>query len=107
MRELVSRCKGVDRASVYRTVSLFEQLGILQRLQVGWKHKLELSDAFQEHHHHASCLRCGTSVELPENDELETSLRTMAEAYGFRMDRHQLELQGLCRNCQQGSSKIA
>ena len=36
MREITEACKGlVDRASVYRTIALFEHLGIVQRLQIG------------------------------------------------------------------------
>src|SRR5579859_5743980 len=63
MQQLVSACAGqVDRASVYRSVTLFEKLGIVQRLQIGWKYKLELSDAFQRHHHHLTCLKCGQSI---------------------------------------------
>ncbi len=100
MHQLVLRCQTVDRASVYRTVSLFEKLGILQRLQAGWKYTLELSDAFHEHHHHATCLRCGASIALPEDDELEQLLRTIAETHGFQVERHQLELQGVCAACQ-------
>src|SRR5687767_10640963 len=49
----------MDRASVYRTVELFEKLGIINRLQIGWKYKLELSEAFAGHHHHATCMECG------------------------------------------------
>jgi Fe2+ or Zn2+ uptake regulation protein len=52
MRELLAACQPkIDRATLYRTINLFEKLGIVQRLQIGWKYKLELSNAFQEHHH--------------------------------------------------------
>gem|GEM_PF-172300 len=47
-----------DRASIYRTLELFESLNIVERLPIGWKHKFELSDAFTTHHHHATCIRC-------------------------------------------------
>lgn len=99
MAELVARCAAVDRASVYRTVTLFEQLGIVQRLQTGWKYKLELSSDFHEHHHHATCLSCGTSIVLPEDAALEELLVSMARAKDFSIERHQLELQGYCSAC--------
>src|ERR1700722_13846047 len=57
MQQLVAACPTIDRASVYRTVSLFEQLGVVQRLQIGWKYKLELSDRFHHHHHHLTCVK--------------------------------------------------
>lgn len=100
MREIVSRSRAIDRASVYRTIALFEQLGIVQRLQVGWKYKLELSDDFHEHHHHMHCTHCGQTTALPEDPALEKNLDQMAAAHGFRLQSHQLELSGLCSTCQ-------
>jgi Fur family ferric uptake transcriptional regulator len=100
MSELVTRCKDIDRASVYRSVALFERLSIVQRLQAGWKYKLELSDAFHEHHHHATCLHCGQVVSLSEDPELEAHLHDLAVAYNFTLRKHQIELSGLCATCQ-------
>lgn len=103
MHTLIERCGDIDRASVYRTVSLFEELGIIQRLQSGWKYRLELSDTFREHHHHATCLRCGTSYDVPEDTRLEVRLYELADLFGFQLERHQLELQGVCAECQKAS----
>jgi len=100
MREIVAACAGkADRASVYRTVALFERLGIAQRLQIGWKYKLELSDAFHRHHHHLTCLSCGRTFPLPEDRQLEAGLHSLSRAQGFLMKDHQLEIQGLCKDC--------
>lgn len=100
MQQLVTACQGqIDRATVYRTTALFEQLGIIQRLQIGWKYQLELSDAFHHHHHHLTCLRCGTTIPFSEDTELEDKLKVIAKANNFQMSEHQLEIQGLCQNC--------
>jgi Fur family ferric uptake transcriptional regulator len=100
MREIVQACVSkVDRASVYRTIALFERLGIVQRLQIGWKYKLELSDAFHHHHHHLTCLKCGKTIRLSEDRQLEARLHGLARAQNFVMQGHQLEIQGLCENC--------
>jgi Fur family transcriptional regulator, ferric uptake regulator len=100
MREIVAACEGlVDRASVYRTIAVFERLGIVQRLQIGWKYKLELSDAFHNHHHHLTCRQCGRTFPLPEDRQLEERLATLAGSRNFNMHGHQLEIQGLCKNC--------
>lgn len=101
MQELVSRCKDIDRASVYRTIALFEELGIIERLQSGWKYRLELSDTFHEHHHHATCLSCGQSIDIPEDTRLEVRLYEVADLLDFQLERHQLELQGYCKDCQE------
>ena len=100
MREIIVACAGrVDRASVYRTIALFERLGIVQRLQIGWKYKLELGDAFHRHHHHLTCRQCGRTFALPEDTELEQRLRALSARQKFAMQGHQLEIQGLCQNC--------
>jgi Fe2+ or Zn2+ uptake regulation protein len=94
MRELVQACDGhVDRAS------LFEQLGIVQRLQIGWKYRLELSNAFQDHHHHLTCSKCGKIIPLQEDEELEKRLSAMAQKYHFEAVDHQLEIRGVCADC--------
>jgi Fur family ferric uptake transcriptional regulator len=90
MSEVVRASAGrADRASVYRSVAIFEDLGIVQRLQIGWKYKLELSDKFHRHHHHLTCLRCGTTSPLPEDAQLEARLHRLAEAQGCLMQGHQ------------------
>jgi Fur family ferric uptake transcriptional regulator len=90
---------GIDRASVYRTVKLFEQLGIINRVHIGWKYKLELSDQFQHHHHHLTCQRCGSVTTLHEDSEIEEQLEVIAARYDFDMNGHLLEITGLCANC--------
>ena len=107
MHELVGRCKDIDRASIYRTIALFERLGIVQRLQMGWKYKLELTDSFVHHHHHLSCVNCGKIIALPEDDVLEARLHTLAAAKRFQPQDHQLEIRGLCVDCQLGTSRLA
>jgi len=100
MQVLAQRSKGkLDRATVYRTIELFERLGIVRRLNIGWKYKIELSDLFTGHHHHMSCTNCGRMFELPENPMLETMIDTVAAKSGFSPRGHQLEVYGLCINC--------
>lgn len=101
IREIIARCAGTDRASVYRTLDLFEQLGIVQRIQTGWKYKLELSDTFHAHHHHATCLHCGRTIVLHADAALEELLSDIAHDQNFVIAAHQLELQGYCSDCRQ------
>lgn len=103
MQQLIAACPDVDRATIYRTVELFEKLGVVQRLQIGWKYKLELTDAFSRHHHHMTCLRCGQVISFDESPELERQLRWLAADKRFKMQAHQLEIQGLCPRCAAGS----
>jgi Fur family ferric uptake transcriptional regulator len=100
MQVLAQRARGkVDRATVYRTIDLFERLGIARRLNIGWKYKIELSDVFTGHHHHMYCTNCSRTYDLPENPMLETMIDTVAAKSGFAPRGHQLEIYGLCQNC--------
>jgi Fur family ferric uptake transcriptional regulator len=99
MSQTIALCPNIDRASVYRTVSLFEQLGIIQKIQIGWKYKLELSDSFRSHHHHLSCIKCGRILDFKEDSQLETKIAEIAQDNSFRISSHQLEIQGYCTNC--------
>ena len=98
---LIKRAEGqIDRATVYRTLELFERLGIVHRLNIGWKYKYELSDIFLAHHHHFYCSNCGKSYDLSANAMLETMINSLASKEGYSPRGHQLEIYGLCPACQ-------
>jgi len=102
MHELVEKVPNVDRASVYRTVSLLEELGVILRINIGWKYKLELSEMFSAHHHHISCTAYGKIVALNEH-ALERVVDRLSALHDFIPVTHQIEIQGLCSNCQKVS----
>lgn len=89
----------VDRVSVYRTVDLFEKRGIANRIQIGWKYKIELSDVFVEHHHHVSCLGCGKVFAVQEDERIENLIAEIASRNHIHNPVHQLEIQGYCDEC--------
>ena len=100
MHELYTRSKGkIDRASIYRTIALFQQLGLVQRIIIGWKYKLELADVFTHHHHHMSCLGCGKVISIKEDKEIEQLIYDLAKKYKMTAERHQFEIQGYCEHC--------
>jgi len=100
MRELVDAVTpSVNRASVYRTIDLFEKIGIVNRIVIGWKYRLELNHAFSHHHHHATCTQCGSVTSFKESPQFENSLLYTAQELGFNMSSHTLEIQGVCKIC--------
>ena len=101
MHEIIRSVPDVDRASVYRSIELFEKLGIVHRLPIGFKYKLELSDLFLEHHHHMVCRNCGKTEDMPVSQPLEQLIVATARAYGYHDPVHILEVQGLCDECWQ------
>lgn len=100
MAELLAKAKGsIDRVSVYRNVDVFEKIGIVHRIYIGWKYKLELSDQFVGHHHHFSCLNCGKMIDIEDGAAIENFVSTMSEKFAFTPRRHQFEIDGYCKDC--------
>lgn len=86
-----------DRVTLYRNLSAFEQIGILQCIRDGEdKIRYELV-APHHHHHHVICRGCGDMECLSECD-VDGFVR-QAEAKGFQVDEHRVEIYGLCHNC--------
>lgn len=90
----------IDRASIYRTVALFRKLGIIQDIVAGGRRMIELTDSFDSHHHHLSCLRCGKSRTVADH-ALESDLERIASCNGFQPVSHQIEISGICADCQE------
>ena len=101
MHELIERAEGkIDRASIYRIIGLFDRIGITQRLNIGWKYRIELTDKFAQHHHHLTCLDCRKVIPINKN-ELEDFISQLASAQKFTPIEHQVEIQGYCSQCSQ------
>jgi Fur family transcriptional regulator, ferric uptake regulator len=87
-----------DRASLYRTLTLFRQLGVVEERMIGGKRLVELSDAYDSHHHHFTCLQCGVSEALTM-PHIEKALAVLCAAKGFTAESHTIEVNGLCAAC--------
>jgi len=91
----------VDRASVYRTLGLFRELEIIHDMVTAGRRMIELTDSFDSHHHHLSCLRCGRHESI-EDEVIEQRLAAIARAQGFEPTSHQVQISGLCQACRRG-----
>lgn len=96
--EVVKRTPNVDRVSVYRNLELFSKLGITETTVQGWTPLTELAEPFRAHHHHMTCEHCGKVIEI-EDGSLERVLSSIVAAYDFTLNKHMVELSGLCSNC--------
>jgi Fur family ferric uptake transcriptional regulator len=100
MKQLIERAAGnVDRVSIYRNIELFERLGIVKKVYIGWKYKVELSDMFTSHHHHLLCLGCGKVVDIQDEKHIESFIQSVAMEQGFSVKGHQFEIEGYCQKC--------
>jgi len=97
VEELYARASDVDPkisiATVYRTVKLFEEAGILDRLEFG-DGRARYEDAERDHHDHLINLQTGEVIEFvdPEIEELQEKI---AAKLGFDLRGHRLELYGV------------
>jgi Fur family ferric uptake transcriptional regulator len=98
MQDLITALPKIDRATVYRTVDLFVDLNIAKKVSTGFKYRIELGESFQEHHHHLTCLRCSSVIDV-HTPEIEYAIEQTASNNGFRPLRHDLEITGYCSNC--------
>lgn len=100
MHEILEKTYGkIDRVSVYRNVELFESLTIIRRINIGWKYKLELSDAFIAHHHHLNCITCGKIIDIVDEKDLMNIINETTQRYNFTPVHHQFDVNGYCANC--------
>ncbi len=83
----------VSIATVYRTVRLFEEAGILARHDFGdGRARYELVP--ERHHDHLIDVNSGEVIEF-HNEEIETLQRLVAKKLGYRLVDHRLELYGV------------
>lgn len=97
VEELYARAVKVDPrisiATVYRTVKLFEEAGILERLEFG-DGRARYEDAERDHHDHLIDVNTGEVIEFIDPD-IEALQERIAERLGFRLVGHRLELLGV------------
>ena len=87
--------KRMARATVYRTVKLFEEAGILDRLEFG-DGRARYEDAERDHHDHLIDLTTGEVIEFVDA-EIEALQEKIAAKFGYTLKGHRLELYGVLR----------
>ena len=90
-----ARDPGISIATVYRTVKLFEEAGILERHEFG-DGRARYEDAERDHHDHLIDMSTGEVIEFvdPEIEELQERI---AAKLGYDLRGHRLELYGVKR----------
>lgn len=83
----------ISIATVYRTVRLFEEAGILDRHDFG-DGRARYEPTPEAHHDHLIDIETGTVVEFVD-PELEALQKTIAEKLGYRLVDHRMELYGV------------
>ena len=84
---------GISIATVYRTVRLFEDAGILERLDFR-DGRSRYEPVSEEHHDHLINVETGEVVEF-HDEEIERLQEVIAEKLGFKLVDHRMELYGV------------
>jgi Fe2+ or Zn2+ uptake regulation protein len=87
---------GTALPTVYATLELFEELGLVRRVQTGGG--TMVFDPRIEPHHHLTCRRCGAVEDVEAPVELDKVLRRARRA-GFDAEHAEVVVSGLCRDC--------
>lgn len=90
----------IGLATVYRTIQLFEEMGIVDRLNLddGCSRFELASEDCVHHHHHLVCEVCNSVFEV-ENDLLEEIEKEVEQKYKFKIHDHNLMFYGVCEEC--------
>ena len=96
LSEAGEKLPGVSLPTVYATLELFEQLGIVRRVNGGGG--TLLWDTRAEAHGHMICRRCGRIEDMEIPLDLDRATRSAART-GFEPDRAEVVVSGLCPNC--------
>ena len=88
----------IGYATVYRTLKLFSECGIAQERDFGAGQTLYEPSQLDDHHDHLICTACGVIIEF-EDSRIEQLQEKVASDHDFFIDRHRLEIFGLCAKC--------
>jgi Fe2+/Zn2+ uptake regulation proteins len=89
----------IGRATVYRTLQLFEKIGLVHHILLDGCMKYQMADLEEKHeHHHLICEICGEVIDVQE-DMLELLEKDVFLKKGFKVTNHRLKVFGICKNC--------
>lgn len=97
-RSLASSGETVGTATVYRTLELLVESGLVRDYDFGDGFRRYEAMPEAHGHEHLICLRCGTVTEFV-NERLERMLPIISDEHSFHHQRHHVEIYGLCSKC--------
>ncbi|MBV4418686.1 transcriptional repressor [Clostridium tyrobutyricum] len=100
-------CPEIGLATVYRTVQLLEDIGVICKLDLddGCSRYEIVHEKEIHHHHHLICTKCSKIIEVPDHllEDLESQIE---KNYNFKILNHSLKFYGVCSECLKKSKKV-
>ena len=108
--EAVKMNPSIGLTTVYRTLDLFTQIGLVQKFDFGdgrARYELTENPLKKAHHHHLVCVKCKTIIDYTDFDTEELQLmqkteKSLSEKHHFKIFHHIIHFYGMCNKCQQG-----
>ncbi len=90
----------VGRATIFRSLELFADLGLIERVDLpSGEHAYVRCARGTEHHHHIVCSSCGRAAGF-DDGAVADAVVSATRRTGYEVTRHRLELFGICPDCQ-------
>ena len=98
--EVKLTCPEIGLATVYRTILLLEEIGVIYKLDLNdGCSRYELVHSDEEHrHHHLVCNKCKKVFEV-QDDLLEELEERIEKTYKFKILDHSVKFFGICSDC--------
>jgi len=103
--ELRSEGGDISRATVYRTLDLLVQCGLVRKNSLGSNHANYEAARGNDHHDHLICLNCNKVIEFFRSD-LELLQEKICTEHEFYPLHHSLQIFGLCADCKDGADAL-
>jgi Fur family ferric uptake transcriptional regulator len=102
--QVVLKYPNVNISTVYRTLDLLEELGMVTKTDLGGG-SVRYHPAEKGHHHHLVCRDCGSIIQLNES-ALEQLKQSLLRDYNFVAELRHLGIRGRCVRCSRKISRI-
>jgi Fe2+ or Zn2+ uptake regulation protein len=93
-----ARDPNISLATVYRTLSLLKEVGLVEEHRLGEDHA-HFEAVPEEPHYHFTCVRCGCVIEF-DAPQVSQVVRRLNEEEGLQINQVHLLLRGICDQCQ-------
>jgi Fur family ferric uptake transcriptional regulator len=92
--------KDVSRATVYRTLGLLVDSGLVRKVYLGEDHIHYEHTHGHTHHDHLVCIKCGKVIEFSDK-KIEKLQALVCQETGFKELSHTVQIFGYCKDCKE------
>ena len=98
-RRASARDDSIGPATVYRSINLFKELGLVDEMRLG-KIRCYYEIKQSSEHQHLICQGCGKVIEF-QNPHFQKLIKAVQREHGFKITKAELYLEGYCPNCEE------